>query len=299
MGNSKFLKVSDQITFKPKYEGLDYELEANMVYRLTYNRYTENFSLQKIDQFTMPEKIYSTKTDTDFINKVVHRYNISKSGILGVMFSGLKGSGKTLTMKRIALMSQLPIIVMDEKFPTSKYKELIDKLGDTQVCFMFDEFDKVDINMRELLEILDGLNTKGKHMMLMSCNEPGGVNNFLKDRCSRIRYWKEFDKIPVDLLKKIVQDMLNNKSNVDKVINFIIDNFTVLSFDNISSFIDDINTFEDDSLEDLFEDMNLTRSKNALNKPIENKPEPIKNDKGQRETLDDLDEVFGEEDLDD
>lgn len=42
-------------------------------------------------------------------------------------------------------------------------------LGDTSVCFLFDELDKVlaDYDDSFLLQVLDGSDTKGKHMICL------------------------------------------------------------------------------------------------------------------------------------
>lgn len=256
-----FLKVGDKILFKPSVDGLEYELEGGKVYNVKYSRFSGDISFETAPMFTLPNKIYSTDEDKIFINKVLTKYSGIKSGVLGVMLSGLKGSGKTVTLKQIAVSSNLPIVLLDREFPDYKLKSLFSGLANTEVCFVFDEIDKQDNNfeMGDLLQVLDGMNTVGKKLMLFACNEEKKVSEFLVDRCSRIRYWKRFNKMSKDMIKQVVNDKLIDKANSDEITDFIYDKFECVSFDNILSFVDEVETFPDCTLEDLFNDMNLTK----------------------------------------
>lgn len=256
-----FLKVGDEILFKPSMDGLEYELEGGKVYNVKYNRYTGNISFQTAPMFTLPSKIYSTAKDDAFVSKVLNKYKTIGSGVLGVMLSGLKGSGKTVTLKQIAIKSDLPIVLLDREFPEYKFKSLFQGLVHTEVCFVFDEIDKndSDFEMGDLLQVLDGMNTVGKKLMLFACNEEKKVSEFLFDRCSRIRYWKRFDKMSEEMIKQVVSDKVEDEEEANKISDFIYTNFGCVSFDNILSFIDEIVTFPDQNLEELFNDMNLTK----------------------------------------
>lgn len=256
-----FLKVGDKILFKPSMDGLEYELEGGKVYNVKYNRFTGDISFETAKMFTLPSKIYSTEKDEAFINKVLDKYKIIDSGVLGVMLSGLKGAGKTIMLKQIAIRSELPIVLLDREFPEYKFKSLFQGLVNTEVCFVFDEIDKSDsdFEMCDLLQVLDGMNTVGKKLMLFACNDDKKVSEFLKDRCSRVRYWKRFDKMSEEMIKQVVNDRINDNERVNEVSDFIYGHFECVSFDNILSFIDEIASFPNQSLEDLFNDMNLTK----------------------------------------
>jgi hypothetical protein len=256
-----FLKVGDKILFKPSMDGLEYELEGGKVYNVKYNRFSGDISFETAKMFTLPTKIYSTEKDEAFINKVLDKYKITNSGVLGVMLSGLKGAGKTIMLKQIAIRSELPIVLLDREFPEYKFKSLFQGLVNTEVCFVFDEIDKSDsdFEMCDLLQVLDGMNTVGKKLMLFACNDDKKISEFLKDRCSRVRYWKRFDKMSEEMIKQVVNDRINDNERVNEVSDFIYGHFECVSFDNILSFIDEIASFPNQSLEDLFNDMNLTK----------------------------------------
>lgn len=260
MENSKFLKVGDKVVFKPTTDGLDYELESGKVYTVDVDKWSDEITFKIAPDFSMPKKIYETAEDSRFINKVLNYYNKSEEGTTGVMLSGLKGSGKTITAKNIALQSGLPIILIDKGFRPSLLIKLFNRLTDVDACFMFDEIDKLgeDYDDDYLLKILDGANTSGKKLVLCTCNDPDDVSEYLKDRCSRIRYWREFDELSASMIQTILEDRLDDKKEVKTLTDFIIENFAVISFDNIASFVDEVNEYPTTTYEELFKDMNLS-----------------------------------------
>lgn len=256
----KFLKVGKSINFKFNTEGLECDLTPGMVYSIDVDSYTDAISLEETSGLSLPSKVYCTQRDERFIDKVINSYNLSESGFTGVMLAGLKGSGKTVMAKMIANKSGLPIINIDKNIRPYILRNLVEKLGDTSVCFLFDELDKVlaDYDDSVLLQVLDGSDTKGKHMILFTCNDDNEISEYLIDRCSRIRYWREFDEMSPSLIMEVLNDKLNDKKEVKSLTDFIKDNFEVCSFDNITSFVKEANDYPTTTFEELFEDMNLS-----------------------------------------
>ena len=94
--------------------------------------------------------------------------------------------------------------------------------------------------------------------MLFTCNNDDMISEFLIDRCSRIRYWREFDEMNKELIKSILEDRLNDKDEVKSVLDFIVSRFGCVSFDNVSSFAPEIHDNPKDTFEEIFNDMNLS-----------------------------------------
>lgn len=276
----KFLKVGKSINFKFNTEGLECDLTPGMVYNINVDRYTDAISLEESSGLSLPSKVYCTPRDERFMDKVINSYNLSESGFTGVMLAGLKGSGKTVMAKMIANNSGLPIINIDKNIRPYILRNLVEKLGDTSVCFLFDELDKVleDYDDSVLLQVLDGSDTKGKHMILFTCNDDNEISEYLIDRCSRIRYWREFDEMSPSLIMEVLNDKLNDKKEVKSLTDFIKDNFEVCSFDNIASFVKEANDYPNVTFEELFEDMNLS-SKGSI------KPHPRNKNKNTTNSL--------------
>lgn len=275
----KFLKIGKSINFKFNTDGLECDLTPGMVYNIKVDRYTDAISLEESAGLSLPSKVYCTPRDERFMDKVINSYNLSESGFTGVMLAGLKGSGKTVMAKMIANNSGLPIINIDKNIRPYILRNLVEKLGDTSVCFLFDELDKVleDYDDSVLLQVLDGSDTKGKHMILFTCNDDNEISEYLIDRCSRIRYWREFDEMSPSLIMEVLNDKLNDKKEVKSLTDFIKDNFEVCSFDNIASFVKEANDYPTVTYEELFEDMNLS-SKGSIKPHPRNKNKNILKD---------------------
>lgn len=286
--DKKFLKVGKNVSFKFNTDGLECDLTPGMVYNIKVDSYTRVVSLEETTPFSMPSKVYYTSRDKRFIDKVINSYKLSENGFTGVMLSGLKGSGKTIMAKSIANESNLPIINIDKSIRPWALKVLVELLGDTNICFMFDELDKLleDYDDSALLQILDGADTKGKHMILFTCNNEKYISEYLIDRCSRIRYWRKFDEMSPSLIMEVLNDKLNDKKEVESLTDFIKDNFEICSFDNIASFINEVNNYPTTTFEELFEDMNLT-PKNGQIKPVKRNSGFIKSNKKRLKSYDD------------
>ncbi len=227
---NNFIKVGNKIAFKPITDGLDYSLESGKVYSVEIDRYTDEITFNTAPDIILPEKVYTTDDDDKFINRVLNYYNKTTDNTIGVMLSGLKGSGKTIMMKRIAVASELPIILIDKSFYPSQLVKLFNKLADTKVCVLMDEVDKLGESYDDdyLLKVLDGINSSGKKLMIFTCNNEEDVNEYLKDRCSRIRYWKTYEETSASMIQTVLEDKLIDKAEAKPLTDFILQNFAAL-----------------------------------------------------------------------
>lgn len=261
MENKNFVKIGSKIAFKPITEGLDYDLEPGKIYTVSIDNYTEEISFSIAPELTLPEKVYETEEDRKFINKVITHYSKIQNGTVGVMLSGLKGSGKTIMMKRIAIESGLPVVLIDKGFAPRQLVNLFNKLAKIEVCVLMDEIDKLGERYDDdyLLKVLDGVNSSGKKLMIFTCNDSDDISEYLMDRCSRIRYWKEYEETSASMIQTMLEDKLEDKTKSKALTDFILENFACISFDNVASFADEVNQYPNDTYEELFNDMNLSK----------------------------------------
>lgn len=259
MQQHNFIKNGNEVKFKQNKPGEEYSLENGKVYKINFNGYGEVY-LDIMPNLIMPKKLYISEQKNKFVQKILNQYKTQDSGVLGVMLSGLKGSGKTVTAKQIAMESNLPIILIDKYIHTRYFKDAVRLLANIPVCIIFDEIDKMGgiANMEDMLSIMDGTDTFGKILFILTCNNERKIDENMKDRCSRIRYWKKFEETPKEVTEEIIKDRLDNKELIETVKNFIEKNFNNSIFDNICAFIDEINLNPNSSLEELFEDMNIS-----------------------------------------
>lgn len=292
---SEFIKVDNKIVNKPN--GFDYDLINGKVYNLKYERYGVGSYFEEDGSLNLPKKIYTTKDDDIFIKRVNTYFEKTLKLSTGVMLSGVKGTGKTVMAKIIAKNSNLPIIVVDENFPTSQINDFFRKFS-TPVAVIFDEVDK-HWDTEDLLGWLDGIQTNAKKLVLFTCNNENLVNEYLKDRCSRVRYTRHFEANDnARFLKEILKDKGIAENEIESTYTFIINNFNLLSIDNILSFIDEKLIFSELSNERLLKDMNISSdSKSNVNK--ESEECESEEDENENEDWDEYDEDDDNEEYDD
>lgn len=251
--NSQFIKYNEQIIPKPT--GTDYDLVAGKIYTLSKDSYADELYLKEDKDFEFPAVYYLGDSDSHFVNKIINSFNNTKKLTTGVLLSGLKGSGKTLMAKKIAIDSNLPIIVVDKNIPASEVEPFFAKIT-TNVCVIFDEIDKY-WNTRYLLGFLDGVKPSCKKLVLCTCNDEEEINEYLNDRCSRIRYKKTFTCLTKEVILNIMKDVLGNNDKAKSATEFIYNSIKVVSYDNVIMFAEEVKNNPDDSYESILEDMNI------------------------------------------
>lgn len=258
---SNFIINGERIVTKP--EGQDYDLIPGKVYDLLFDNYEMYSYLKENGNLNMPKKIYEIEEDTKFMDRVLLFHNSEyNNGNTGVLLAGDKGTGKSMLAKRIALKSNLPIIIVDSSYPLWQITKFFKKVK-TETCIIFDEIEK---NPRtwpseDLLTFLDGIQETGKKIVIMTCNKTEGLDENLFDRCSRIRYYRKYKANANEIfIKEMIEDkgLTPNQPLVD-----FIKRFTVKSFDNINSFLDEYKLYLETTdtnfmLEDVANIMNIS-----------------------------------------
>lgn len=201
----------------------------------------KGFFLQKSNPLTLPEKIYG---DMSIVQRAIDVYQ-RKEGNFGLLLSGLKGAGKTLTMRKLAIDLNQPVIILNDAFV--KYQvELIKFLSDPRlgdVTILIDEFEKIFENDDATpLSLLDGL-FNCHNFYILTCNK-AYVNENLINRPGRIYYHKNYEGLDEPIIEEVINDMLINKSNKEELI-MELDSIPNLSFDMLISIINDLNQFGD------------------------------------------------------
>ena len=166
--NTEFIKNGKEITTKQN--GEDYTLEAGRVYNLKYKPF-QGPILEMDGMLSLPDKIYTTADEDVFVNRIIKYFNERCTNNLGVLLTGLKGSGKTLMSKQLAVKTNLPIIVVDPGFRARDLNDFFLKFNQP-VVVLFDEIEKNDYcwDTNDLLPFLDGVQKSGKRLVIMTCN---------------------------------------------------------------------------------------------------------------------------------
>ena len=251
--NGRTLKISEVES--------TYEKLPKGVYNLCQDS-NGNFYLTEVDSLTLPKKIYG---DTTVVDRWYNTY-MSRPRNLGVLLTGLKGAGKTITAKMLALKTNLPVITISAPYRGPGFISFLTDpvLGDC-VIFM-DEYEKVYSSETEegddsLLSLLDGP-YQTHHLFIFTVNKTY-ISSSLMNRPSRIFYKKEFRGLSNDQVREIAMDLLKDKSKLDDLIKTTTRLFDV-SYDILLSLIEEMNRY-DEPASQCVEYMNLTPSHTYFN----------------------------------
>jgi hypothetical protein len=186
------------------------------IYEASFNQ-NEGFSLNETNgQFNIAEKLYG---EVEAItSRVLQTFDIVE-GNLGVLFSGPKGLGKSLTTRNIckgALKKGLPIILVAKHF--ENIAPFIETICQPSVI-VFDEFEKLypERNKTEYDE-LEGQNSllnlfdstlSGKKLFLLTCNETDRLSDCLLNRPGRIHYHFKAQRLSIDEITEYCVDNLS------------------------------------------------------------------------------------------
>jgi hypothetical protein len=208
-----------------------------------------NCWLEDIEEFKFPDKVYDVSDELR--NLIKTSYDANKKN-LGVLLTGNKGQGKSLTAKLICTDLNQPVIIINKQIPTEvNFTTFLNNIKQDHTLFV-DEFEKLFDTKKtgnttdgyhtqeSFLSFMDGV-TSNEHkvLFLMTTNE--SVNEFFINRPSRIKFLQEYAELPEDLFNMIVDDKLANpefKKDLEENVSLV-----NLNIDLLISIIDDINLF--------------------------------------------------------
>jgi SpoVK/Ycf46/Vps4 family AAA+-type ATPase len=200
------------------------EIEINKtlspgVYTIEWDGYF-NCYLKDGEPLTVPEKLYDV--EKPFREQVVNSFRKIPRN-LGVLLSGYKGQGKSVTAKLLCKELNIPVLMITRQVP--KEVNLLNQLNvlKQEYILFIDEFEKIfkkssNSNDGEkkyhtddvFLSIMDGgLSSTYKKLFLLTTNSE--IGDYFINRPSRIRYYKNYQFIPESLYTMIVNDKLENK----------------------------------------------------------------------------------------
>ena len=228
------------------------------VYQLNFDTRSNNYYYEKIENFTLPEKLYGS------INKIADRiwntFNMMDKSI-GALLVGNQGSGKTLLTKflsDIGLRNNIPTIIVSSAFKGESFITSLLDIED-EAIIIFDEFEKVynsrDNNEQsQLLTILDGV-VNTKKLFLFTANNEYHIIPAFFNRPGRIRYLLRYYKLSENVIEEYCNDNLNNINLKDQIIKLpnIIQDF---SYDMLVEIVRELN-FYNENLEDVLSIMNI------------------------------------------
>lgn len=156
---------------------------------------------------------------------------------LGVIFNGIKGTGKTIAAKQLCNRIGLPVIVISK--PVDGMLEFIQSLHFESII-LIDEAEKTFREEQEvLLKMIDGVYNDMRKLYILTTNKLSIDENLL-GRPGRIRYIKEFSNLSAKAVNDVIDDNLNDISLKDDVLK-VVDSLEISTIDILKAIIDECN----------------------------------------------------------
>ena len=170
------------------------------------------------DSFVFNYKLYGI--NNEFIDHFVKTYN-NTTGNLGVLFNGIKGTGKTVTAEELCNRLKLPVIIVKSCKGEDDMLEFLATQINFDCIFFFDEYEKEFKESSLVLSFMDGVhNSQYRKIFLLTTNELD-INDNLLGRPSRIRYVRSFGNLPEETTLELLNDILIDKGAVESVLDLI------------------------------------------------------------------------------
>lgn len=235
-----FIKTNNSIRYTPSdVEAFEFLPVGNWLVK--FDMKNMEYYLEKTPDFTVPKKIYGNSEA--LAERYLSSFDLADKN-LGVLLTGLKGTGKSLTAKLTCIKSELPVIIVTEDFKGEEFKSFLNDISQKVVVFI-DEFEKVYPDVKKqnsFLSILDGV-FEGHKLFIFTSNNKENINPYMLNRLGRVRYLNEYSSLDESIITEVISDLLVNK-DYEKEMLEIIDILGTVSMDMIVFLIQECNIYK-------------------------------------------------------
>jgi hypothetical protein len=216
-------------------------------YVLKFDEQKGIFYLQEQEPFVLPPKLYG---DFSFIERWKKSYVANTGKNLGILLSGVKGTGKTISAQKFCIEMEKPVIFITENYSGPGFESFITSSLFNDCIIFIDEYEKLYQEDRDeaekLLTLMDGVyNTR--FIFLLTVNDPDAISDKLKNRLNRVKYHKVFETLEKSIIDGIVNDMLEDEQFKDSIYEFIL-RFGFITPDILVTLIKEVNFFKESAL---------------------------------------------------
>lgn len=209
------------------------------------------FYLSETNGFEYPSKVYGD--EEVFSQKCVDAF-LCQDRNSNVLLTGKKGTGKSLQVKLISRLAQVPTILVAENYEGQQYCDAIAKIGKSVV--VLEEFDKYypeQEQQEKLLVLLDG--TYGTNSLFVLTSNSKNLSQYFYNRPSRIKYHRDYDNLRDSVIEEVISDTLVNKEHTAEL-QEVVDILADVSMDVLQEVIKETNRTKK-SPKEAIRDMNV------------------------------------------
>lgn len=205
------------------------------------------------DSFVFNYKLYGI--NNKFIDHFIKTYN-NTTGNLGVLFNGIKGTGKTVTAEELCNRIGLPVIIVKSCKEVDDMLKFLATQINFDCIFFFDEYEKEFRESSSVLSFMDGVhNSQYRKIFLLTTNELE-INNNLLGRPSRIRYVRSFGNLPEETTLELLNDILIDKDAIEPVLD-LIRQMQMVTVDLVKALAQEVNIHGVDKIDLIRKNFNL------------------------------------------
>lgn len=203
------------------------------------------FYLVEKENFELPKKIYG---EHNIINRWKTSFEENTEKNMGIILSGIKGSGKTITAQKFCMETDLPVILITQPYKGTAFVDFITNKVLGKCIIFIDEYEKVyDLDKdstisNDLLSIMDG-QYPTKLIFLLTVNT-FNINPYLINRLNRLKYKKEYTSLEDDVIEAVIDDMLIHKEHKDSILE-VFEVLNMTTFDLLVNIIKEVNLFNE------------------------------------------------------
>lgn len=229
------------------------------VYAVAFDMMSGFYLTKRGERLDVPQKVYGAVQCK--VNKIIRSFEKSERSF-GVLLTGDKGSGKTMTSSLAANKCidefNMPVIIVDDTFDGAGLVEFIEEIGE---CVLFmDEFGKKfnndQGNQNALLGMFDGVNSS-RRLVILTENESRMVNRYILERPGRVHYHFRHDKLDELTVREYCKDHEINDNVIDQIC-FRRETSFEFSFDVLQAIVKEYEMFGGEITE-ICDDLNIER----------------------------------------
>lgn len=214
-------------------------------YTIKMDMRTEELYFDEMDDFPIPSKIYGDTLAK--AERIANTYQ-SRTQSTGALFTGEKGSGKTMLAKVLSNMFKeafnIPTILVNAPWTGDKFNRLIQELPEALV--LFDEYEKVykdRDNQQMALTLLDGV-FPSKKMFIFTCNDKHALDSHLNNRPGRIFYSIDYKGLDAEFITEYCNDRLDDKKGTSDILKAST-LFEAFNFDMLQALVEEMNRYKE------------------------------------------------------